>query len=184
MRLFSLLVLAVVAAIPFAQAEDKKNPIVVFETSEGSFEVELYAANAPVTVANFVQYVKDKQFDGTIFHRVIANFMIQGGGFTPDWQEKKTRDPIKNESGNGIENKKYNIAMARTNDLDSATCQFYINTVDNPDLDKGKYCAFGKVVAGTEIVDKIRDGKVKRDPRGEPSMPLEPVVIKSAKLKE
>jgi len=113
-----------------------KNPVVEMDTSEGKIKIELFADKAPITVKNFLKYVDDKHYDGTIFHRVISNFMIQGGGFEPGLKEKQTRDPIKNESSNGVANKRGTLAMARTNVPDSATSQFFINVKDNAFLDK------------------------------------------------
>lgn len=174
-----------------------KPVVVVMETSKGTIKIELNADKAPITVKNFLQYVDDKFYDGTTFHRVIADFMIQGGGFKPGLKnakkfgdiqaaEKKTRDPIKNESGNGLSNTRGTIAMARTSDLNSATAQFFINTVDNSDkLDRPRYCVFGKVIDGMDVVDKIR--KVKTQPLaigGRAVMrdiPADDVIIKSVR---
>lgn len=137
--------------------------IVVIETSQGNFEVELDAEKAPITVENFLGYVKDGFYDGLIFHRVINDFMIQGGGLDTNMNEKKTKVPIKNEAANGLKNKKYSIAMARTNVVDSATSQFFINVADNSFLDHVNttpqgfgYTVFGKVINGTEVIDKIK----------------------------
>jgi len=158
------------------------NPVVVFETSLGSFDLELYQDKAPLTVQNFLQYVNDKFYDNTIFHRVISNFMVQGGGFDTSGAQKTTRATIKNESGNGVKNVKYGVAMARTSDLHSATAQFFINTVDNAFLDDGKYCAFGLVVSGTDSVDKIK--AVKTGSQGShKDWPVEKVIIKCAHVK-
>jgi cyclophilin family peptidyl-prolyl cis-trans isomerase len=159
------------------------NPVVAIETSMGTIQVELYQDKCPVTVKNFLQYVDDKFYDGTIFHRVIDGFMIQGGGFEPGMKEKRTREPIVNESGK-VSNDKYSIAMARTRDLNSATAQFYINVVDNGSkLDAPKYCAFGKVIAGMDVVDKI-----KQVPTGtagpHENVPREDVIIKSIRRVE
>ncbi len=191
---------AVVALSVFTSvscAAEQKNPVVVIDTSMGAIKVELDAAKAPITVKNFLDYVDDKFYDGTIFHRVIEDFIIQGGGFTPGLKEakdekdiaskqKKTRDPIKNESGNGLSNTRGTIAMARTRALDSATAQFYINVEDNSTkLDRPKYCVFGKVIEGMDVVDKIK--KVKTTAivlDGQPVMkdiPAEDVVIKSVR---
>ena len=133
-----------------------------FETSLGSFTVELNEEKAPETCRNFLAYVKEGFYDGTVFHRVIKDFMIQGGGLTKDFTEKETHDPIKNEASNGLKNKKFTIAMARTGDPHSATSQFFINTVDNAYLDFRSetsdgwgYCVFGKVTDGTDTVLKI-----------------------------
>ncbi|PKL09870.1 MAG: hypothetical protein CVV51_01605 [Spirochaetae bacterium HGW-Spirochaetae-7] len=138
------------------------NPVASFKTSLGSFDIELFADSSPATVDNFVEYAKAGFYDGTIFHRVIPGFMVQGGGMTPGLKEKETRKPIKNEADNGVKNARGSIAMARTSVPDSATCQFFINLVDNKPLDhKSKdvagwgYCAFGKVTQGMEVVDLI-----------------------------
>lgn len=159
------------------------NPLVVLHTSMGDIVLELDREKAPLTVGNFLKYVDDKHFDGTIFHRVIDEFMIQGGGFTPRLIEKETRDPIPNESKNGLKNLRGTIAMARTDDPDSATAQFYINVVDNDKLnyrddDKPGYCVFGKVVKGMDVVDKIKAVKT-GERKGMADVPLEPVLIKS-----
>lgn len=129
------------------------------ETSKGTIKIELFADKSPITVKNFLSYVDDKFYDGTIFHRVISDFMIQGGGFESGLKEKeKTKAPIKNESANGVANERGTIAMARTNDPDSATAQFFINVKDNPPLDRRPgYAVFGKVIEGMDIVDKIKD---------------------------
>jgi cyclophilin family peptidyl-prolyl cis-trans isomerase len=164
-----------------AGAAQAANPVVVFETSKGDIKIELYEDKAPNTVKNFLRYVDDKHFDGLTFHRVIADFMIQGGGYDADQKERKTRDPIKNESGNGVPNNRGYIAMARTQDLDSATSQFYINVKDNPFLDRNKYCAFGKVLEGMDVVDKIREVKTGRKGKFFEDCPLDDVVIKKAK---
>lgn len=147
------------AAAPAAQ---EKLVYVLMETSKGDIVLELNRAKAPVTVANFLGYMEDGFYDGTLFHRVIAGFMIQGGGLTPDMVEKPTKDPIVNEWRNGLKNKRGTIAMARRNDPDSATSEFFINVADNPDLDKASpmtggagYAVFGKVVAGMEVVEAI-----------------------------
>ncbi len=133
--------------------------MVTIETSLGAIEVELHEEQAPVSVANFLNYVDQGFFDGTIFHRVIPNFMIQGGGFTEDMQQKATEAPITNEADNGLSNERGTLAMARTNDINSATSQFFINLRDNAFLDHGDrdfgYAVFGKVSAGMEVVDKI-----------------------------
>jgi cyclophilin family peptidyl-prolyl cis-trans isomerase len=175
--------------------EDKveKAPVVVMETSLGTIKIQLDAEKAPITVKNFLQYVDDKFYDGLVFHRVIADFMIQGGGFERlmgvedaegfQAKQKKTREPIKNESGNGLSNTRGTIAMARTNKLDSATAQFYINTVDNSGkLDEPKYCVFGKVIDGMDVVDKIREVKTRKIvPRQIEDVPVEDVIIKSVR---
>jgi cyclophilin family peptidyl-prolyl cis-trans isomerase len=165
-----------------AAAQDK-NPVVVIETSKGNIKVELFADKAPVTVKNFLKYVEDKHYDDTIFHRVISNFMIQGGGMTADLREKKTREPIVNESDNGLSNERGTIAMARTNKPNSATSQFYINVKDNTFLDRAKaqdgvgYCVFGRVIDGMDVVDAIRQVQT-----GAMDVPVEAVVIKSVRV--
>ncbi|MFQ3649908.1 MAG: peptidylprolyl isomerase [Gemmataceae bacterium] len=141
---------------------------VLFQTTLGDFTLELDDDKAPLTVANFLQYVDDKHYDGTIFHRVISNFMIQGGGFASGMRQKPTRPPIQNESANGLQNKRGTIAMARTPDPHSASAQFFINVVDNSFLDRANaqdghgYCVFGKVIAGMDTIDKIKAVKTGR----------------------
>lgn len=169
---------------------EAKNPVVVMETSMGTIKIQLDDGHAPNTVKNFLEYVDDKHYDGTVFHRVIEDFMIQGGGFEPGLKEKKTKEPIKNEAPNELSNKRGTIAMARTNDLNSATAQFFINVKDNPFLDDPQrpYCVFGKVVEGLDVVDKIRKVKTTRvvGPRGQPmaDVPEKDVVIKSVRREE
>ena len=137
--------------------------MVILHTSHGDISIELDAENAPATVANFLQYVRDGHYDNTIFHRVIDGFMIQCGGMEPGMKQKPVRAPIANEAGNGLKNKRYTVAMARTSEPHSATAQFFINVADNDFLDyKGPspqgwgYCVFGKVVAGQDVVDRIK----------------------------
>ncbi|WP_408647826.1 peptidylprolyl isomerase [Xenophilus arseniciresistens] len=159
-------------------------PRVKLATSAGDIVLELAPAQAPKTVANFLQYVQDKHYDGTVFHRVIDGFMIQGGGFTPTLQQKPTRAPIALEASNGLRNDRGTIAMARTNVPDSATAQFFINVKNNDMLNASRpsgdgYAVFGKVVSGMEVVDKIR--AVPTGVRnGMGDVPLEPVLIRSA----
>jgi peptidyl-prolyl cis-trans isomerase A (cyclophilin A)/peptidyl-prolyl cis-trans isomerase B (cyclophilin B) len=170
--------------INLAHAAD--TPHVALKTSMGEIVLELYPDKAPVTVANFLQYVKSGHYDGTIFHRVIGNFMIQGGGFDRNMQQKPTGEPIRNEANNGLKNKRYTIAMARTAAPNSATAQFFINVNDNafldyPGQDGWGYCVFGKVIKGTAVVDKIR--AVDTTSRGPyQDVPTTPVVIESATL--
>ena len=160
------------------------------ETSMGTITVELDDAKAPVTVTNFIEYVKSGHYDGTIFHRVIDGFMIQGGGFTKDMNQKETRAPIKNEAANGLKNARGTLAMARTMVVDSATSQFFINLVDNEFLDyRGPdprmfgYAVFGKVTDGMEVVDRI--AKVKTGFAGpHQNVPEEPVIIRKVHLVE
>jgi len=163
------------------------NPTVIFKTSLGTFEAILYQDKAPITVENFLQYVKDKFFDGTIFHRIIPGFMAQGGGFTKDGQQKPTRPTIKNEAENGLKNDRGTLAMARTMVVDSATSQFFINFSDNSVLDyAGKnnygYAVFGKVTEGMDVVDAM--AKVKTGSRGPfQDWPVEDVMIESVVVK-
>jgi peptidyl-prolyl cis-trans isomerase B (cyclophilin B) len=154
---------------------------VVMETSLGNMTIELDADKAPVTVANFLSYVDEGFYNNTVFHRVIQDFMIQGGGFEPGMKQKKTKAPIKNESGNGLSNVPGSIAMARTNDLNSATSQFFINVVDNSrSLDQPRYCVFGKVVAGMDVAEKIRKVKT-TNKAGHADVPATDVVIRSVR---
>lgn len=170
------------------QANIHAAPSVVFETSQGNFTVELYPEKAPKTVANFLQYVKDGFYENTIFHRVMNNFMIQGGGFERDLTEKNTRAPIINESNNGLLNEPGTIAMARTMDPDSATAQFFVNLIDNqflnytgPDPEQVGYCVFGKVTSGFEVVQKI--GLVPTNFVGRfENVPTKAITIRSVKL--
>jgi peptidyl-prolyl cis-trans isomerase A (cyclophilin A) len=155
-----------------------KNPSVVMKTSLGSITIELDAAKAPVSVANFLAYVNDKFYDGTVFHRVIDGFMIQGGGFKVDKVQKATKPPIKNEAANGLKNNNGTIAMARTSDMNSATAQFYINVNDNANLDGG-YCVFGKVTAGMDVVNKIKATPKSNQGGAFVDAPVTPVVIES-----
>jgi peptidyl-prolyl cis-trans isomerase B (cyclophilin B) len=160
MKIAWISALSVLAAVTPAVAGD--NPKVLIETTNGNIVLELYADKAPETVKNFLTYVDDGFYNGTIFHRVIPNFMIQGGGFTPDMKQKRTRPPIKNEADNGLKNDRGTIAMARTQDPNSATAQFFINSADNNFLNHtGKtpqgwgYAVFGRVVEGMKVVDAI-----------------------------
>ena len=160
--------------------------MVKLETSQGTIGIELDAAAAPKTVANFLQYVRDGHYDNTVFHRVIGNFMIQGGGFAPGMKQKPTREPIANEADNGLGNKRYTVAMARTGDPHSASAQFFINVADNDflnfrsaDASGYGYCVFGKVVSGTDVVDKITG--VRTGTKGfHQDVPMDDVVILKA----
>ena len=181
----SRLVVAAVAAAAFFASGAALAQKVRLQTSMGDIVVELDAAKAPKSVANFVQYVKAGHYDGTIFHRVINNYMIQGGGMTADMKEKETRAPIPLESRNGLMNQRGTIAMARTPDPNSATAQFFINVKDNDFLnqpqarDGNGYAVFGKVVDGMDVVDKIR-----AVPTGPGDVPQQAVVIKKATLEK
>jgi cyclophilin family peptidyl-prolyl cis-trans isomerase len=165
------------------------NPQVVIETSAGPIKVELFRREAPITVDNFLKYVDDKFYDGTIFHRVIPDFMVQGGGFLPGMTEKRARDPIKNESYNGLENKRGTLAMARTSNPDSASAQFFINLKDNDFLDRAKaqdrvgYAVFGRVTEGMDVVDKIAEVPT-ADQGGHEKVPVQDVVVKSVRRVE
>lgn len=159
---------------------------VVLSTNHGDITIELDAEKAPKTVENFLSYVKAGHYDGTIFHRVIDGFMIQGGGFEPGMKQKECGEPIDNEASNGLANEQYTIAMARTNDPHSATAQFFINVKDNGFLDYSGpdhwgYCVFGRVTAGTEVVDEIR--KVRTGSKGfHGDVPVEDVIIEKAEI--
>jgi len=169
---------------------EEKNPRVLMDTSMGNVTIELFKDKAPISVRNFLSYVKEGFYDGLIFHRVIKEFMIQGGGMDASMQQKKTKFAIKNEAANGLSNKRGTLAMARTAVVDSATSQFFINVVDNEFLDyRGKtpelfgYAVFGQVVEGMETVDAIR--QVKTGSRmGHSDVPVEPVVITSVRIVE
>jgi cyclophilin family peptidyl-prolyl cis-trans isomerase len=197
-KLVSLVFLVVVgvhANAPMVKAEDKQaagrsESMVVMETSEGTIKIELWADKAPMTVKNFLKYVDDGFYEGTVFHRVIRDFMIQGGGLTADLKTKPNRDPVKNEASPELKNERGTVAMARTNMINSATSQFFINVVDNDFLNqKNKtpmgfgYCVFGKVVEGMEVVDKIRAVPTSTQGQFE-NVPVNPVVIKSIKRVE
>ncbi|HSX95335.1 MAG TPA: peptidylprolyl isomerase [Hydrogenophaga sp.] len=187
-RLTAGLATALALSLPLAAPAQDKSPRVRLSTSLGDIVVELDAAKAPKTVENFLQYVNDKHYDGTVFHRVIGNFMIQGGGFTTDMQQKATRAPIALEASNGLKNDRGTIAMARTSNPNSATSQFFINVVDNaglnaPSPDGHGYTVFGKVVAGMDVVDKIRAVPVGN--RGmHQNVPQTPVTIVKASLEK
>jgi peptidyl-prolyl cis-trans isomerase B (cyclophilin B) len=169
---------------------EERNPRVLMETSMGSVTIELFKEKAPITVRNFLSYVKEGFYDGLIFHRVIAHFMIQGGGFDQGMVQKKTKFAIKNEAANGLSNKRGTLAMARTNVIDSATSQFFINVVDNVFLDhSGKspdqfgYAVFGQVTEGMDVVDAIKGVKT-GNKGGHSDVPVEPVVINSMRTIE
>lgn len=161
-------------------------PKVEMQTNLGRIVIDLDEAKAPATVKNFVAYVNEGFYNGTVFHRVIPNFMIQGGGFTPDMAQKPTKAPVQNEAKNGLKNARGTIAMARTQDPHSATAQFFINHIDNvmldyPSRDGWGYAVFGKVTEGMDVVDKI--AQVKTGNRGgHQNVPTEPVIIQSAKI--
>jgi peptidyl-prolyl cis-trans isomerase A (cyclophilin A) len=182
MKKVAAFLFALALALPALAA----NPQVEMKTSMGTLVIELYADKAPKSVDNFLQYVKDGFYNGVIFHRVIDGFMIQGGGFEPGMKEKQTRAPIPNEAKNGLKNEPGTLAMARTNDPNSATAQFFINLVNNdkldyPSFDGWGYAVFGKVVQGFDVVQKI--GKVATGNAGFfQNVPKTPIVIESVKL--
>lgn len=164
--------------------------MVTLHTNYGVIKLNLFADKAPATVANFISYVKDGFYDNTIFHRVIDGFMIQGGGFTPDMDQKETKATIKNEANNRVANTKGTIAMARTSDPHSATCQFFINVADNSFLNFSAensqgwgYCVFGEVVEGMDVLDKIKAVRTGRF-AGHSDVPVEPVLIERAELND
>ena len=165
---------------------DNMKEIAVLETSKGTIEIELNRTAAPTTVENFIQYVKDGHYDNTVFHRVIKSFMVQGGGFTEDGNQKRTRAPIKIESNNGLKNIKGTIAMARTADPNSATSQFFINTADNDFLNYGYrdagYTVFGKVITGMDVITKIESAQTATK-HGMQDWPKEEILIKKAYMK-
>lgn len=164
--------------------------MVILHTNHGRITLELDERPAPKTVANFLAYARAGHFDNTLFHRVIDGFMIQGGGFTPEFQQKPTRAPIENEAGNGLKNVRYSVAMARTSDPHSATAQFFINVSDNdfldyrsPDAKGWGYCVFGRVVAGSDVVDRIK--AVPTGNRGmHQNVPMQDVVIERVEITE
>jgi peptidyl-prolyl cis-trans isomerase A (cyclophilin A)/peptidyl-prolyl cis-trans isomerase B (cyclophilin B) len=170
---------------PAVEVSKAVDPKVLIKTSLGDITVELYPDKAPKTVENFLAYVNSGFYDGTIFHRVIDNFMIQGGGFTRDLQQKRTRPAIANEAKNGLSNLRGTLAMARTSDPNSATAQFFINVVDNPRLDFTSeqngatwgYCVFGKVISGLDVVDKIKGVPTGAQGPFRSDVPVTPVVI-------
>ncbi|WP_444884163.1 peptidylprolyl isomerase [Microbulbifer sp. PSTR4-B] len=178
-KLFAMLLCATLALPALA-----KNPRVELKTDLGIIQIELFAKEAPVTVQNFLTYTDNGFYNGIIFHRIVPGFVVQGGGFTFDFQRKETQDPIVNESANGLQNLRGTLSMARTNDPDSATSQFFINLVDNTRLDaqedKPGYAVFGRVIAGMDIVEKMVE-----QPRGlyrqHPSAPNTPIRILEAK---
>ena len=188
--LFAFMLASSICCLAFSVWAGKKagkNPTVVIKTSLGTIEAVLYKDKAPISVENFLQYVKDRAYDGTIFHRVIPNFMIQGGGFDKQFNKKKSRAAIKNEANNGLKNERGTLAMARTSDVDSATNQFFINLKHNSFLDHGArdfgYAVFGKVTAGLKVVDAI--AKVKTGSKGlfAKDCSLKDVLIESIRVK-
>ncbi len=193
MLYLSLTLVAVlgICILPMAggsEAAAQDQPTVVLDTSMGPVTIELDRANAPITVDNFLKYVDSGHFDGTIFHRVIPGFMVQGGGFGPEMREKSANAPIKNESANGLRNQRGTLAMARTSDPNSASAQFFINLKDNGFLDRDQsrdgfgYAVFGRVIDGMEVVDKMA-GVATATRGGHENVPTQPITITSAKRK-
>lgn len=202
-KMRTFLAVLMLAALPLAAQESEQaaetrnepetteNPTVILHTNFGAITVELFEQDAPKSTANFLQYARDGHYDGTIFHRVIDNFMIQGGGFDTDFNQKPTREPIENEADNGRKNERGTLAMARTNDPHSATSQFFINVVDNDFLNhRGKmsgqtwgYAVFGRVIDGMDVVDRIL--KVETTSRDmHRDVPAEPVIIERVEHSE
>ena len=185
--LLAIIVLFFIIGCSANEGGKMSNTIVVMETNKGNIEIELFEKEAPITTKNFLDYVNEGFYDGLIFHRIIKGFMVQGGGFDKDMNEKQTKEPIKNEADNGLKNEKYTVVMARTNVVDSATSQFFINAADNDFLNNGVrdfgYAVFGKVVEGMDVVGEISSvetGVVK----GFQDVPLEPVFIEKAYVKK
>ncbi|MGB4247013.1 MAG: peptidylprolyl isomerase [Pseudohongiellaceae bacterium] len=185
MRSLFLSLILSISTIGCATAAENANPVVVMETSKGTVKIELWADKAPITVANFLRYTDAKFYDGLIFHRVIPGFMIQGGGYNPDLLEQSTFDPIKNEATAELKNSRGTLAMARTQVVDSASSQFFINLVDNNFLDHTDetargfgYAVFAEVVEGMDVVDQIATVQTGSQ-RGHQDVPVEPVVILS-----
>ncbi len=192
LKKFFLIISIMVVLMAFATAiqADKTNPKVIIKTSMGDITIELYPDKAPITVKNFFSYVDEKFYDGTIFHRVMKGFMIQGGGLTPDFKSKPAKSAIKNEAANKLKNKRGTIAMARMPDKDSATCQFFINHADNPSLDHRDntpegygYAVFGKVINGMDVVDAIANVTIMTR-SGRANVPGETITIISIRLVE
>jgi cyclophilin family peptidyl-prolyl cis-trans isomerase len=185
LALASLVLAGLALSAGAADPPRPKGPVVVLQTSMGAIKIGLNQEKAPLTVANFVEYVKAGHYDGTIFHRVIRDFMIQGGGMDSNMKEKATRKPIKNEAKNGLRNSRGTISMARTNDPDSATAQFFINVKDNHPLDYGiggaGYAVFGEVLEGMDVVDKIKVTPTTRR-GGHDDVPVTAVVIQKATI--
>lgn len=185
LRIVRGLMVAAIVGCCVSTASAQEKPVYLIKTNQGNIKVETFPKEAPISAKNFDDYVKAGFYNGTIFHRVIPGFMIQCGGFSPDMKEKANKNaPIKNESSNGLQNKKYTLAMARTNVPDSATSQFYINVADNGFLDKANsrdnvgYAVFGRVLEGQEVVDKIAGAKT-GNRGGHSDVPVEPIVIES-----
>ena len=181
-QLISLVAVLIFSTTVAHAQQDAKNPEVTIHTSRGDFRLELYLKESPISVENFLQYANDGFYEGTVFHRVISHFMIQGGGMEADLQRKPTRDPIVNEADNGLKNERGTVAMARTNDVNSATSQFFVNVEVNGSLDYTSqessrtwgYAVFGRVIDGMDVVDDIRFVET-----GQRDVPKEAVVMES-----
>lgn len=189
-KIFKLLAIMLLASSAFTQSLlAEGNPTAVIRTSVGDIHLELLADKAPISVENFINYANSGTYDGTIFHRVISNFMIQGGGFTQEMEKKATREPITNEANNGLSNDRGTISMARTNHPHSATTQFFINTQDNPNLNHTDesssrawgYAVFGRVTEGMDVVDEIRFVETTRKPPYS-DVPVEAVIIQTIEI--
>ena len=186
LRTLVLVGIFVLTALGTSDTAAQGNPVVVMKTNIGEVTIELFQDKAPISVANFLAYANDGYYSGTVFHRVIQQFMIQGGGMTADLSPKQTRDPIKNEATNGVTNARGTLSMARTNAVDSATSQFFINTVNNArsldnsgtDARSYGYAVFGKVIEGMDVVDKIAAVNT-RSQGSHQNVPVEPVLIES-----
>lgn len=180
--ILGILIVAIIAVILFFPSQGQK---ALIQTNYGNITIQLDSSKAPITTNNFETYVKSGFYDGTVFHRVIKGFMIQGGGFTTSGTQKETNSPITLESNNGLQNKKYTIAMARTNDPNSATSQFFINTADNDFLNYGArdqgYAVFGKVVSGFDTVDKIENVQTQTK-NGMQDWPVQDIIIEKVSL--
>lgn len=161
--------------------------MILFETTLGDFKIEFFEKEAPISVANFQKYVEDGFFDGTVFHRIVPGFVIQGGGFTDDMEQKKNKPPIKNEADNGLKNDRGSLSMARTNDINSATSQFFVNLKDNEFLDHSRgnfgYAVFARVTEGMDVIDKIAAVETGRR-KGMDDVPVEAVIMKSVRKVE
>jgi cyclophilin family peptidyl-prolyl cis-trans isomerase len=182
-------ILAFAVALLASSAAAAANPQVELRTSLGAVVIELFPDKAPLSVENFLQYVKNGHYDGTLFHRVIPGFMIQGGGYGADFKERPTRKPVRNEAANGLRNEPGTVAMARTGEPHSATAQFFINVADNeflnfrfPTQEGYGYCVFGKVVKGMDVVARIVKVRTGAGPGGHRDVPLKPVLIESARV--
>ncbi|QDV23309.1 peptidylprolyl isomerase [Aureliella helgolandensis] len=190
LNVFSFSICLTMMTLSAGQSLAKDNPIVVIKTNHGDMKVELFADEAPLSTANFLKYAEAGYYDGTIFHRVIPDFMIQGGGFEKGMKKKGTHAPIKNESGNGLKNEKYTLAMARTGDPHSATSQFFINVKDNGFLNRAEsqdgvgYAVFGRVIEGMDVVDKIKMVKTQSLSFAVKDVPVEDVIMTKVEVQK